>query len=78
MQIVSKGQFKARALEYLRIVEHKKSPLVITHSGKPVVKVIPYQDSDQEVILKSLQGTVIKYKDPTEPAISPGKWDMLK
>lgn len=80
-QVVSKSQFKAQALEYLRAVEKKKTPLVITHGGKPVVEVIPYkekQELDQETILKSLRGTVLKYENPTEPAINPEDWDMLK
>lgn len=76
-QIVSKSQFKAQALEYLRTVEHKKQPLIITHAGKPVVKVIPYKEQSQEEILKSLRGTVLKYEDPTEP-VGLEDWEVLK
>ncbi len=79
LQTVSKSKFKAQALEYLREVEKQKQPLIITHEGKPVVEVIPYkEDVSQEAILKSLRGTVLKYEDPTEPAIDPKDWDMLK
>lgn len=79
LQTVSKSKFKAQALEYLREVEKQKQPLIITHAGKPVAKVIPYkEDVSQEAILKSLRGTVLKYEDPTEPAIDPKDWDMLK
>lgn len=75
---VSKAQFKAQALEFLREVESKKQPLIITHAGKPVVKVIPYkEESRQEEILKSLRGTVLKYKHPTEPVGLEG-WEVLK
>ena len=80
-QTVSKSKFKAQALEFLREVEKQKQPLIITHEGKPVVEVIPYQgkrESDPEAILKSLRGSVIYYKDPDEPAIDPEDWDMLK
>lgn len=80
-QTISKSKFKAQALEYLRNVEKLKQSLIITHEGKPVVEVIPYkekQESDQEAILKSLRGSVLKYEDPTEPAIDPEDWDMLK
>ena len=77
MQTVSKSQFKAQALEYLREVERKKQPLVITHAGKPVAKVIPYKDkSDQEAILKSLKGTVTYHGDIVEPLDV--EWDALK
>lgn len=76
-QVVSKAQFKAQALEYLRAVESKKQSLIITHAGKPVVKVIPYKAQSQEEILKSLRGTVLKYEDPTEP-VGLEDWEVLK
>ena len=79
-QTVSKSQFKAQALELLRMVEEQKQPLIITHAGKPVVKVVPYKEtqaSDQEAILQSLRGTLVFYKDPTEP-VGLEDWEMLK
>lgn len=79
-QTVSKSQFKAQALEFLRNVEKTKIPLVITHGGKPVIDVIPHKEdhgSDPEAILKSLRGTLIYYKDPTEP-VGLEDWEVLK
>lgn len=76
-QTVSKAVFKAQALELLRNVEKKKQPLVITHSGKPVIKVIPYQREDVRDILKSLRGTLVYYKDPDEP-VGEDDWEALK
>lgn len=78
-QAVSKSQFKAQALEYLREVEKNKHPLIITHEGKPVIKVIPYKEENQEVAIRqSLKGSVLRYDDPNEPVIDPDDWDMLK
>lgn len=77
-QTVSKSQFKAEALEFLREVEDTRKPLVITHAGKPVVKVIPFKEEDPGDILKSLRGSVIYYKDPDKPAIDPEDWEVLK
>lgn len=73
-QVISKSQFKAQALEYLRYVEKKKQPLIITHIGKPVVKIIPYKDIQ---VLKSLLNTVVYYKDPMEP-VDENIWEALK
>ncbi len=75
---VSKAQFKAKALEYLRDVEKDKQTLVITHAGKPVVEVIPYKKESDEDILKSLRGMITYYEDPNEPAIDPDDWEALK
>lgn len=55
-----------------------KTVLIVTHAGNPVVKVIPYQKQSPDEILKSLRGSVLKYEDPTEPAIDPEDWEMLK
>ncbi len=81
-QTVSKSQFKAQALELLRMVEQQNQSLVITHSGKPVAKVIPYKEEGKEMkpeeILKSLRDSVIYYEDSDEPAIDPKDWDVLK
>lgn len=77
-QTVSKSQFKAQALEYLREIEKYKQPLIITHAGKPVAKVIPYQETSKpEDVLKSLRGSVLRYDNPTEP-VGLEDWDMLK
>ena len=72
--IVSKSQFKSQALEFLRQVESKKQPLVVTHLGKPVVKIVPYKDVS---VLSSLKKTVTSYKDPTLP-VGLKDWDLLK
>lgn len=78
-QTVSKSKFKAQALEFLRNVEKTKTSLVITHTGKPVIKVMPYQKEDSDkAILESLRGSVLYYLDPDEPAIDLEDWDMLK
>ena len=78
-QTVSKSQFKAQALEFLREVEKQNQSLIITHAGKPVAKVIPYKGVDtDEAIRESLRGSVKYYIDPDEPAIDPQDWDVLK
>lgn len=75
-QAVSKSQFKPQALEYLRLVEKSKKPLIITHAGKPVVEVIPYSKDAQDK-LKALRNSVVEYKNPTEP-VAVKDWESLK
>ena len=78
MQTISKSQLKSQLLEYLRKVETEKKDLIVTHLGKPVVKITPYNE-DPEKILKSLQGTVIYNEDydPSEP-IGLEDWEALR
>ena len=61
----------------MREVEKKKKPLVVTHEGKPVVKIIPYKEETEDQILAKLRGSVIFYKDPTEPVGEDG-WEVLE
>lgn len=75
---VSKSQFKPRALEYLRLVEKEKKPLTITHAGRPVVKVVPIKEENQdEKILKELRDSVISYGDIVSP-VGEDDWEALK
>ena len=64
--MISKSQFKPRALHYFREIEKTGKELIISDHGKPVLKIVPYVE-DPEEALKSLRNTVIKYNEPTEP-----------
>lgn len=75
-QIISKSQFKPQVLEYLRKVEEKKQPLIITHLGKPVVKIIPFSENAKDK-LQALRKTVVFFKQPTQP-VGQGDWEVLK
>lgn len=75
-QMISKSQFKPRALHYFREVEKTGKELIISDRGKPVLKIVPYNENPEEV-LKALRGTVVKYDDPTEP-VGLEDWEALK
>lgn len=77
---ISKAQFKPRLLAYLRLVEEKKQPLIITHHKKPVIKVMPIQTENDETkterIMKKLRGSIVYYKDPDKP-VGLEDWELL-
>lgn len=70
--ILTKSQFKARALAYLREVEDTGKPLIITDRGKPSIEIRRYR-GDQRPPLERLKGSVVEFKDPTEP-VAVGDW----
>ena len=70
---ISKSQFKGRAL---RRVQQTKEELIITDHGRPVLKIVPYRE-DTDNILARLRGTVIDYRDPTEP-VGVEYWEALR
>lgn len=76
MITLSKSQFKAQMLEYLRDVESDKIQLVITHEGRPVATVLPYVEDPHKQLAK-LRGSVIEYLDPDAP-VGMDDWEALQ
>jgi prevent-host-death family protein len=75
-EMISKSQFKPRALQYFREVEKTGQELIISDRGKPVLKIVPYTENPEDA-MKSLRNTVVKYENPTEP-VGLEDWEVLK
>jgi len=74
--IISKSQFKPRALKYFRDIQESGQELIITDHAKPVLKISPIKDEPIDV-LRELRNSVICYKDPLEP-VAQYDWEVLK
>jgi prevent-host-death family protein len=72
---VSKSEFKAKALEYLRRVEASGEELIITDRGTPVIRVLPVRPRGDDARAK-LRGALVRYDEPTEP-VGVEDWDSL-
>lgn len=70
----SKSAFKARALEYFRLVEETGDSILVTDRGKPKIEVRLFRGQlrDAQDVLK---GSVLRYEDPFEPVDS--AWEVL-
>lgn len=73
--LVSKSQFKARALEILRAVERSGEPVTITDHGKPTITVRRYEPATPTPF-ERLKGSVVRYEDPFEP-VGDKDWEAL-
>ena len=62
---VSKSELKPKLFSYLRKVSESGKELVITEHGKPVLKIIPIAESEEDPLL-ALKGSVNRYDDPLE------------
>ena len=49
MKKMAAAQFKAQCLAVMDQVSQSGSPIVITKHGKPVVKVVPASEEDDEI-----------------------------
>jgi antitoxin (DNA-binding transcriptional repressor) of toxin-antitoxin stability system len=72
---ISKSEFKARALEFLRQVEVSGKSVIITDRGRPTVEIRRYR-ADKRNPLEILKGSVTEFKDPLEP-VATDDWEAL-
>jgi prevent-host-death family protein len=49
MKQVPAGKFKAQCLAIMDQVQRNGQPLLVTKRGKPVVKVVPADEGDQDI-----------------------------
>ncbi|MCO8575808.1 type II toxin-antitoxin system Phd/YefM family antitoxin [Burkholderia multivorans] len=73
---VSKSEFKARALEYFRLVEASGESLIVTDHGKPTLEIRPYRSSASQP-LDILRGSVMRYDNPIDP-IAEDDWEASR
>ncbi|SEB78467.1 prevent-host-death family protein [Burkholderia sp. WP9] len=74
--LVSKSEFKAKALEFFRQVETTGESVIVTDHGKPAVEVRPYRGVERSP-LEVLRGTVLHYDNPTAP-IGEDDWEAAQ
>ncbi len=72
---ISKSRFKPRALEYFRQVEQTGRALVITDRGRPVLKIVPFEQ-DTAALLEGFAGMIRRYDDPLDP-VGVDDWEVL-
>ncbi len=73
---VGAAQFKATCLELLERVRESGQGIVVTKHGKPVAKVMPFEEEKprRKKFIGSMKGTVLRYDRPFDPI--DGVWDM--
>lgn len=63
---VSAAEFKARCLELLKDVQRRHAPLVVTKHGKPIVRIVAYEETVPETF-GALRGSVTYHGDLVAP-----------
>ncbi|CAE6710256.1 type II toxin-antitoxin system Phd/YefM family antitoxin [Paraburkholderia haematera] len=74
--LVSKSEFKAKALELFRQVEASGESLIVTDHGKPALEVRPYRGVERSP-LDVLRGSVVRYDNPTAP-VGEDDWEAAQ
>ena len=62
----SKSEFKARALEFFRMIEETGDSILVTDRGKPKIEVRLFRGEIRD-LRSVLKGSVLQFDAPFEP-----------
>ena len=77
MKKIAAAKFKAQCLTLMEDVHSTKRPLLITKRGKPLAKLVPAEDREDDFI-GSLKGIIRIVGDIEAPIEPPEAWDALR
>lgn len=72
---VAAADFKTHCLHYMDLTNTKHETVVITKRGKPVAKLVPYEEESPELFGR-MKGSVTIHGDILEPIDD--EWEALK
>ena len=79
MKTIAATAFKAECLRVIRQVGRDREPVTITRRGHPVALLSPLPDSEKSTsIIGAMQGSVLSYDAPFEPAADPTDWVLVR
>jgi prevent-host-death family protein len=61
------AEFKAKCLELMDRVRETGVEYVVTKHGRPVAKLVPFNENARPSFFGSLKGSVLKYERPFDP-----------
>jgi hypothetical protein len=73
---ISKSEFKAKALEFFRLIESTGESVIVTDHGKPALEVRRYRGAQRRP-LEILHGSPVWLKNPTEHT-SVDEWESAQ
>jgi prevent-host-death family protein len=74
MRTIAAAEFKARCLTLMEDVQATRQPLLITQRGKPVAKLVP-ADNGEDDFIGTLEGVFRIVGDIESPAVPPQDWE---
>lgn len=79
MKKIAATAFKAECLRVIRQVGRDREPVTITRRGRPVAVLSPLPTADKSIsIIGAMQGSVLSYDAPFEPAADPADWAIAR
>ena len=64
---VAAATFKARCLELMDRVRETGAEYVVTKHGRPVARLVPYDEPKRTPLFGAMKGSVLEYDRPLDP-----------
>ena len=77
MKTVAAGEFKTRCLTLMDDVKKTRAPIVITKRGKPVAKLVPIEEENDD-FLGRLKGVIEIVGAIESPVVPIEDWEALR
>ena len=80
MKTIAVSAFRATCLRLIGQMRKDREPITITKHGEPVAVLSPLPTPADEtpLIIGAMQGSVLRYDEPFEPAGDPSDWTALQ
>jgi prevent-host-death family protein len=65
-ETIGAGEFKAKCLQLMDEVQQQRKQIVITKHGRPVAKLVPY-DERPATLFGCMEGSVVSYGNIIDP-----------
>ena len=64
---IAAAAFKARCLELMDRVRETGAEYVVTKHGRPVARLVPYDEPERKPLFGAMAGTVLAFDRPLDP-----------
>lgn len=76
---VGAAEFKAKCLRIITQMNKDREPVTITNRGRPVAVLSPAPKQEASLsIVGAMEGSVLRYDAPFQPAASPSDWNASR
>ena len=76
---IAAAAFQAKCLRIINEMNEDGEPVTITNRGKPVALLSPVRpEREDRSIIGVMEGSVLAYDDPFQPAADPSDWNTLR
>ena len=76
---IAAAAFQAKCLRIINEMDDDRTPVTITNRGRPVAVLAPVRpEGEDRSIVGAMEGSVLAYDDPFQPAADSTEWNAVR